>query len=526
MRIGFWLIFMLVMLNMYPLRAQDAQAWDILTLVNQARAESTSPLLMSAELVAAAQAHSDDMARDDFLGHQGSDGSTPAERVSAVGYNWTQLGENVLYRFDLSAQGAFDQWWNSRGHRENLLNPEYIEVGIAWAQSVSGKYYYTMVLASRSEVGTPIPGQRAGLFPSPTSTAGFTATLLPIATATSTLQPTLSSSTASATATAQIIVANSPTPNVVIVTPPPTMSATVVALAPTIAFSTLPPPTSVPDDLRLVFDQDSFTLINVSGRALDLRGLSFQSVFGSLDISRWDTPFLTAPLSAFPPQDCLQGWDLNITQLPVPDVCDTRHAWIAINQNGQFWRGGDAAAVFMVNRPEGVIATCEIWRGSCGVNLSTPALPSAQATANTSTSGASATPQFPAIQAVNAASSSSAALTILYSSESMTIINTSSGALNLSGLSLSGSEGVLNISAWDNGFLSAPLDQFPPNDCLQVWDVGQTQQPAPAQCETRHAWIAVNDTADVWRDTFTIAQNGTVLGTCQAEVGACEVDLP
>lgn len=511
------------------LHAQDAQAWEILTLVNRARNDlGISGLLMSIELVQAAQRHSDDMALEDFLGHQGSDGSWPAGRVSAAGYNWIQVGENVLYRFDLNAQAAFDQWWNSSGHRENMLNPDYVEIGIAWARSASGKYYYTMVLAARLEVGTPVPGQREGLVPSPTlDPQGSSTPTLALTLATNTPTPPMRTLFPSAT---PIGFASSPTPNVIVVTAEPTTTpapATAVALAPTVPFSTLAPPTPIPSDLRLVYDETSFALINISARMLDLTGLSFQRAASILAIERWNTQFLTTSLAAFPPADCLQAWDMNITSLPKPSACRTRHAWIAVNGSAQFWRDDTPGAVFTVNRPEGVIAVCEIWRGECDVSLSAVPRPVQPVSGGNGAAPASTNTALP--QAQPPASSGGAVgpdLTILYSQEGAAVINTSGRQLDLTGISFSGTDGVLNISAWDNGFLTAPLSVFPPNDCLQVWDVNASQQTVPNICETRHAWVAVNDSGDFWRGTFSVARSGVVLATCQANAGRCEVMLP
>jgi uncharacterized protein YkwD len=56
------------------------------------------------------------------------------------------FGENVLMRWDMSADGAFDQWWNSPPHHENMMNPEFTEIGVAFTQSEDGAYFYTMVL--------------------------------------------------------------------------------------------------------------------------------------------------------------------------------------------------------------------------------------------------------------------------------------------------------------------------------------------------------------------------------------------
>ncbi len=154
-----------------PLQASDETT--LLNLTNQARTAAGAPALrLDSQLTQAAQAHSNDMAARNVLSHTGGDGSSLGDRVTRAGYTWQAVGENVLYRFDLSAQGAFDQWWNSSGHRTNMLNATYCDIGLAHARSSNGRYYYTMVLARRRGTTscTAVPTATRTLIP-PTATA-------------------------------------------------------------------------------------------------------------------------------------------------------------------------------------------------------------------------------------------------------------------------------------------------------------------------------------------------------------------
>lgn len=124
------------------------QARVIVDLVNAARRQQNQrALVLNTGLMAAAQRHSDDQAARDVMSHQGSDGGYVADRASAAGYAWATVGENVLARYTRHAAAAFDQWWNSPDHRANMLNDDFTEIGIGYAQAASGAYYYTMVLA-------------------------------------------------------------------------------------------------------------------------------------------------------------------------------------------------------------------------------------------------------------------------------------------------------------------------------------------------------------------------------------------
>jgi uncharacterized protein YkwD len=90
------------------------------------------PLARSPELDQAARAHAEDMARNSFLAHTGSDGSNPGERVSRAGYHWDVVAENVASG-QTSADDIAATWLESPGHCANLMDAKYSETGIAYA---------------------------------------------------------------------------------------------------------------------------------------------------------------------------------------------------------------------------------------------------------------------------------------------------------------------------------------------------------------------------------------------------------
>jgi uncharacterized protein YkwD len=73
--------------------------------------------------------------------HQDAGGGTVSDRATAVGYAWVTIGENVGY--DTQAQVLFDGWMNSTGHRDNILDPAYNEIGVG--QATRGLYQYWCV---------------------------------------------------------------------------------------------------------------------------------------------------------------------------------------------------------------------------------------------------------------------------------------------------------------------------------------------------------------------------------------------
>ena len=78
--------------------------------------------------------------------HTGSDGSSPGDRISRVGFPAGAWAENVAAGYG-SAAGVIEGWMGSEGHRENLLDPSFTSIGVASAQASDGTLYWTMVLA-------------------------------------------------------------------------------------------------------------------------------------------------------------------------------------------------------------------------------------------------------------------------------------------------------------------------------------------------------------------------------------------
>ncbi|MFI5669920.1 CAP domain-containing protein [Streptomyces sp. NPDC051704] len=113
----------------------------VLALVNKERATAgCGPLTTNSKLSAAARAYSDTMARSGVMSHTGPDGSTMTSRVEAAGYAWSRLGENIA-RGQADADAVMDAWMNSSGHRANILNCAFKEIGIGVHKGDGGPWW-------------------------------------------------------------------------------------------------------------------------------------------------------------------------------------------------------------------------------------------------------------------------------------------------------------------------------------------------------------------------------------------------
>ena len=121
---------------------------EMVALVNSYRAQNgVGPVAENGQLDLAAIDHSNDMAQRQVLTHTGWDGSNAGQRIRANGYSARAWGENVAYGQTTVAE-AMAAWMNSAGHRANILNPAFSDVGVAGVPAANGVIYWTMVLAA------------------------------------------------------------------------------------------------------------------------------------------------------------------------------------------------------------------------------------------------------------------------------------------------------------------------------------------------------------------------------------------
>ena len=129
---------------------------EVIDLVNVERdAEGLPPLSTDADLASAARGHSEDMGLQNYFSHTGLDGRTPCERMSDAGYSWNYCGENIAAG-QPTPEDVIDTWMASPGHRANILNPNYCDIGVGYAYVASSTYghYWTQNFGRRSGVSS------------------------------------------------------------------------------------------------------------------------------------------------------------------------------------------------------------------------------------------------------------------------------------------------------------------------------------------------------------------------------------
>jgi hypothetical protein len=128
----------------------------LVELANDDReAQALHELTVDPELVAAAQAKADDMAAKGYFAHETPEGYDSWHWFNQVGYEYSYAGENLAVDFTESAD-VERAWMASPTHRDNILNDNYTEIGIATAK---GTYKGRDAIFAVQMFGRPSPAE-------------------------------------------------------------------------------------------------------------------------------------------------------------------------------------------------------------------------------------------------------------------------------------------------------------------------------------------------------------------------------
>lgn len=159
-------------------------------------------------------------------------------------------------------------------------------------------------------------------------------------------------------------------------TPRPTQTprATVTEVSATATSAPTQVAAAVDDDaqIQLIYDADTFILLNRSSEPADISGITFvQTVEGGrpreFPTTRWDGG--GASLDALPPGDCFQIFTINVLVQDTPAMCTVRHKWDQASEPRWFWVNDDPDTVFEIVRGEQIIGECRVGDGECLVNV-------------------------------------------------------------------------------------------------------------------------------------------------------------
>ncbi len=115
--------------------------------------EGLLPLIENEKLNKAALAKANDMFLNQYFEHISPLGVGPAKLVQSFGYNYIVTGENLILGNFNSEKELVQSWMDSPGHRANILNDRYTEIGVA---IIKGNYKGNTVWIGVQEFGLPL----------------------------------------------------------------------------------------------------------------------------------------------------------------------------------------------------------------------------------------------------------------------------------------------------------------------------------------------------------------------------------
>lgn len=137
----------------------DINKDTIISLTNQERSsKGLTTLKENALLDSSATYKGEDMFSKDYWSHFAPDGTSPWYFFKKVGYNYSWAGENLARDFSTSA-GVIAGWMASQGHRDNMLNPSFTEIGISVQNGTLQGEQTTLVV---EHLATPVSSSSSG----------------------------------------------------------------------------------------------------------------------------------------------------------------------------------------------------------------------------------------------------------------------------------------------------------------------------------------------------------------------------
>ncbi|MNI46027.1 Cysteine-rich secretory protein family protein [compost metagenome] len=118
-------------------------AQQVLDIVNQERSKAgLGALSMSAELSKMAMVKAQDMYTNNYFDHNSPTHGSPFDMMKAFGITYNTAGENIAKGQNTPTQ-VMNDWMNSPGHKANILNSSFTQIGIAyynseWVQEFTG----------------------------------------------------------------------------------------------------------------------------------------------------------------------------------------------------------------------------------------------------------------------------------------------------------------------------------------------------------------------------------------------------
>ena len=117
---------------------------EVIRLVNEIRRQNgLKPLTANWELSRVARYKSQDMLDNRYFSHTSPTYGSPFQMITAFGLSYRTAGENIAKGYP-TPQAVVNGWMNSSGHRANILNASYKQIGVGYVSK--GNYWTQMFI--------------------------------------------------------------------------------------------------------------------------------------------------------------------------------------------------------------------------------------------------------------------------------------------------------------------------------------------------------------------------------------------
>ncbi len=135
--------------NVTSQTSSNAYESKVAQLVNQERAkQKLAPLTLSADISNVARIKSEDMRNNKYFSHNSPKYGSPFQMLKEFGIKYRTAGENIA-KGQKTPEAVMKAWMNSAGHRKNIMNPNYKEIGVGYVTDSSGTTYWTQQFVTR-----------------------------------------------------------------------------------------------------------------------------------------------------------------------------------------------------------------------------------------------------------------------------------------------------------------------------------------------------------------------------------------
>lgn len=131
-----------------PAQAEPARAsfgsyeQQVVDLVNKERAAVGLPSLqMNSKLSGVAEKKAEDLRDQNYFAHQSPTYGSPFDMMKQFGISYTAAGENIA-KGQRTPESVMDGWMNSPGHKANILNANFTEIGVGYVTDSGGTTYW------------------------------------------------------------------------------------------------------------------------------------------------------------------------------------------------------------------------------------------------------------------------------------------------------------------------------------------------------------------------------------------------